>query len=109
LSKVISLLVKVERIIEEKPSEQFYNKYFGKYDVAVSAGINTDTQRQMALAQGLHLKEAGIPIPDSFFIENMAIQNKQEIIQQMEQEKQQAAQQQQQQEQIQQQRDSSTN
>lgn len=92
---------KVQRIIEEEPSPQFYNKYFGKYDVTVSAGINTDTQRQMALAQALHLKEAGIPIPDSFFIENMAIQNKKEIIAEMEQQKQQAQQQEQMAQQIQ--------
>ena len=92
---------KVERIIEEKPSEQFYNKYFGKYDCVVAASINTDTQRQMALAQGLHLKEAGIPIPDSFFIENMVVQNKKEILDEIEQQKQQAQQQEQQQQQIQ--------
>jgi len=86
---------KVKRIIEQDPSPQFYNKFFGRYDANVTSGINTDSQRQMALAQGLNLKEIGIPIPDKFFIDNMTIQNKQEIIQEMEQEKQAAQQQQQ--------------
>jgi len=86
---------KVKRIIEQEPSQQFYNKHFGKYDCAVEDGINTTTQRQQALAQALHLREVGIPIPDEFIIENTTLQNKTELIQMMQQ--QQQAQQQQQQ------------
>lgn len=92
---------KVERITEQQPTEQFFNKHFGKYDVAIEEGINTPTQKQMALAQALHLKEVGIPIPDSFFIENMVIQNKTEIIEQIKQEKEQQQQQEQMAQQIQ--------
>lgn len=83
---------KIQRIIEEEPSEQFYNKYFGKYDAAVEEGPNTTTQRQMAFAQGLHLREVGIPIPDRFFIENMSIQNKNDILEEMQQQAQAAQQ-----------------
>ena len=38
---------KVQRIIEEQPTEQFYNKMFGRYDAAVEEGFNTTTQRQV--------------------------------------------------------------
>jgi len=86
---------KVKRIIEQEPSQQFYNKHFGKFDCAIEDGINTTTQRQQALAQALHLREVGIPIPDEFIIENTTLQNKTELIQMMQQ--QQQAQQQQQQ------------
>jgi len=92
---------KVQRIIEEEPTKEFYNKYFGKYDAAVEAGVNTTTQRQLALSQMLHLREAGIPIPDKVIIENLTVQNKQEIIDAIEQEKQQAQQQEQQAQQVQ--------
>lgn len=83
---------KVEKIIEEKPTAQFYNKAFGKYDAAVEDGINTTTQRQMQFAQLLHLKEAGIEIPDSTILEATTIQNKKELIETIEQQKQQAQQ-----------------
>jgi len=86
---------KVKRIIEEEPSQQFYNKFFGTYDCAVEAGVLTTTQKQMAMTQGLQLREAGIPIPDEFFIDNMTIQNKAEIKEQIKQQQQQAQQMQQ--------------
>ena len=92
---------KVKRIIEQEPSEQFYNKFFGSYDCAIESGLNTTSQRQMALAQGLYLREAGIQIPESFFIDNMSIQNKTEIKEAIEQQKQQEQQAQQQAQQIQ--------
>jgi len=92
---------KVKNIIEQDPSEQFYNKFFGKYDCAIVAGQNTDTQRQMALSQGLQLRNAGIAIPDEFFIENLSIQNKTELKQMLQQQQQQAQQAQQMQQQAQ--------
>lgn len=80
---------KVQNIVDAEPSPQFYNKFFGKYDCVIIGGMNTDTQRQMAIAQALQLKQAGVNIPDEFFIENMAIQNKTEIKQQIQQQQQQ--------------------
>jgi hypothetical protein len=94
---------KVKRIIEEEPTDQFYNKNFGKYDAVVASGLNTDSQRQIAVAQALHLREAGIPIPDKFFIDNMILQNKDELIQEMEEEKKAQQQAEQQAQQVQQQ------
>jgi len=47
---------KIQRIINEKPSEQFYNKAFGKYDASIEEGLNTTNQRQMQFKQLLGLK-----------------------------------------------------
>jgi len=71
---------KVENIIEKEPTSQFYNKAFGKYDAAVEEGINTTTQRQMQFAQLLHLKEAGIAIPDNVLLEATTLQNKKALV-----------------------------
>ena len=89
---------KVKRIIEEDPSEGFYNKNFGVYDAAVEEGFNTTTQRQMNFAQLMQLREAGLPIPDSELLKAATIQNKTELIKTIE-EQQQAQQKQQEMEQ----------
>ena len=70
---------KVQRIIEQQPTQQFYNKAFGKYDAAVEDGLNTTTQRQMQFAQLLQLKEAGVNIPDDVLLDAATIQNKKEL------------------------------
>jgi len=70
---------KVKRIIEDEPTPQFYNKAFGKYDAAVEEGLNTTTQRQMQFAQLLHLREAGVQIPDSVLLEASTIQDKKKL------------------------------
>lgn len=83
---------KVSRIIEEEPSKQFYNKAFGKYDAAVEDGLNTTTQKQMQFAQMLQLREAGVPITDEDLLKAATMQNKDEIIENMEKQKQEQAQ-----------------
>ena len=81
---------KIKKILEGKePSPQFYNKAFGKYHAAVEEGINTTTQKQMQFAQLFHLRNAGVPIPDSALLEASTIQNKTEIIEQMQKQQQQ--------------------
>jgi len=92
---------KVAKIIEDEPTAQFYNKAFGKYDAAIEEGINTTTQRQMQFAQLMHLREAGLPIPDSAILEAATIQNKKDLIETMEQQAQQEQQLQQMQLQVQ--------
>jgi len=92
---------KVAKIIEDEPTSQFYNKAFGKYDAAIEEGINTTTQRQMQFAQLMHLREAGLPIPDSAILESATIQNKKDLIETMEQQAQQEQQLQQMQLQVQ--------
>lgn len=90
---------KIQRILETQPAAQFYNKAFGKYNIVVEDGLNTTTQKQMQLAQLLHLREVGVPIPDSILIESATVQNKKQLMQVLEQ--QQQAQQQAQQQQMQ--------
>ena len=84
---------KIQKVLEGKqPSQQFYSKAFGKYHAAVEEGINTTTQKQMQFAQLFHLKQAGVPIPDSALLEASTIQNKTELIKQIQQQQEQAQQ-----------------
>jgi hypothetical protein len=72
---------KISQILEGKqPSDQFYNKAFGKYDASVEEGLNTTNQRQMQMLQLLQLKEAGVPIPDDILLEACTVQNKKELM-----------------------------
>jgi hypothetical protein len=79
---------KVKRIIEEEPTDQFYNKSFGRYDAAVEEGLNTTTQRQMQFAQLLQLREAGIPISTKDLLEASTMQGKKKIIENAEKQEQ---------------------
>lgn len=71
---------KIQRIISEKPSDQFYNKAFGKYDAVAEEGLNTSTQRQMQFKQLLALREMGIPVPTNILVESSTLQNKKELV-----------------------------
>lgn len=92
---------KVQRIIQEEPSPEFYNKAFGKYDAVIEDGLNTSTQRQMQFAQLLQLRELGVPVNTQILIENSTLSNKQELVDAIAQDEQQQAQQAQQQSQMQ--------
>lgn len=83
---------KVARILEEQPTDEFYNKAFGRYDAAIEDGLNTTTQRQMQFAQMLQLREAGVPITPEDLIEAATIQNKKQITENMQKQQQQQAQ-----------------
>jgi len=71
---------KIQRILEEQPNDQFYNKAFGKYDAVVEEGLNTSTQKQMNFAQLLQLREAGVAIPDEVLLESATIQDKTKLV-----------------------------
>ena len=94
---------KVKRIVEQEPTQQFYNKAFGKYDAAVEEGLNTTTQKQMQFVQLLQLKETGVPIPDEILLEACTIQDKSKLLKSISEARQaqEQAQQQQQQAQVQ--------
>ena len=83
---------KIQRLINEEPTPFFYNQEFGKYDIAIEDGINTSTQRQMALAQALQLREAGIQIPDDVILDLVTMQDKSKLLESVRQSSQQAAQ-----------------
>lgn len=71
---------KVRRVLNEEPTQQFYNRAFGKYDSVVEEGLNTSTQRQMQFAQLLQLRELGLPISADLLVKNSTLQNKEELI-----------------------------
>lgn len=81
---------KVKRIINEEPSQQFYDRAFAKYDIAIEDGYDTSTQRQLAFAQALKLKEL-LPneIPAQYIISKSTLQDKNDLIRMMEQQAQQ--------------------
>ncbi len=89
---------KVRRILGEEPSQQFYNRAFGKYDSVVEEGLNTATQKQFQFAQLMDMRTIGMPIPTDLLIKSSTLQNKKELtdaIQAQEQQQSQMAQQQQ--------------
>lgn len=92
---------KVKKILAAEPTDQFYNKNFGRYDAAVEEGLNTTTQKQMQFAQLLQLREAGVPIPNDQLLEACTLQNKKQLIEAIQKQEQQAQQMQQQQAQVQ--------
>lgn len=90
---------KVGRIINDEPSEEFYNRAFSTYDAIVEEAPLTSTQKQLALQQALYLREMGVPIPTEYIIDNMQLPNKDDLMkriqateQQQQQQEQQAAQ-----------------
>ena len=92
---------KVHRITGEEVSPQFRQKSFQKFDIEVSEGLNTDTQKQMQFAQMLELQAAGIPIAPEDLLEASTIQNKSDIIENMKKREEAASQQAQEERQIQ--------
>lgn len=91
---------KVKRILNEDPSQEFYDRTFGRYDAMVEEGLNTATQKQMQFAQLLQLRELGVPIPDDILVESATLQNKKELMEILKNQSQQAAQAQQQQQEV---------
>jgi hypothetical protein len=73
---------KVKKILNgEEPAPQFHDKAFGKYGCAIEEGLNTTTQKQMQFAQLLHLREAGVPVPDDVLLDACTIQDKNKLVQ----------------------------
>jgi len=99
---------KVEKILGRKPSEQFYSKEFIEYDIAITEGPLTDTQKQTFFRQLVDIYTisggAGVsPITPRMLVQNAPIQSKSTILAQIDenQKMQQQAQQQSQQQQMQ--------
>lgn len=88
---------KIRKIIQEDPTEEFFSKVFGRYDIAIEDGFNTTTQKQMQFAQAIELRQLGVQITDEDLLDMATIQNKDRILKRMQEQKQQASQMQQQQ------------
>lgn len=92
---------KVERIINDKPTQEFYTGAFKKYDCAVTEGYSTATQKEYQYLQLINMKmNANIQIPDEVILNAAPIQNKQEVIDMIAQKQQQEQQMEQQQSQM---------
>lgn len=112
-SKVLKLIQtwspqKVERILNEKPSEQFYSKDFSKYDVTVGEGLLTDSQKMIYFRQLIDLKQltdapSQGPITAQMLVDAAPIQGKSDLSEKIKQNEQAAQQAMQQQNQMQQQ------
>jgi len=70
---------KVQRILGEPPTREFYERDFGKYDCVPVEGLLTDTQRQQHYAQILAWKKAGAPIPWTHVIDFAPIERKDKL------------------------------
>ena len=92
---------KVKRIINEEPTQQFYSRDFTKYDVSVTEGMLTDTQKQMYFRQLVDLRQLGAPVTGEMLAKAAPIQGKSEYIEELAQMEQQQAQQAQQQQKVQ--------
>jgi hypothetical protein len=71
---------KVQRILNQQPTQEFYNRDFGRYDCVACEGILTDTQRQMYFAQLLMLKQMGAPVSWATLIKASPLEVKEEIL-----------------------------
>lgn len=55
---------KVERLIKEQPTPEFYNQTFLEYDVKIEPALMTDNQKQQAFMQAWAMKMGGSSVPD---------------------------------------------
>lgn len=85
---------KIQHIIQDQPSAQFYSKAFGQYDCSIEEGMYNATQRQLQFQQLMSMKELGFPIPTNFLLEASTLQNKKELLEAIGQEEKQQADQQ---------------
>jgi hypothetical protein len=74
---------KVKRIINEEPTQEFYDRDFTKYDVTVSEGMLTDTQKQMYFRQLVDLKQLGAPVTGEMLAQAAPIQGKTTFIREL--------------------------
>lgn len=65
---------KVKRIINEDPTQQFYDKDFEQYDVAIKEGVRTKTQRDAYYYELVNLKKEGIVnVPQNEIVNALAM------------------------------------
>lgn len=87
---------KVKQVIGEDPTPEFDNKLFYKYGCKVVAGVLTESQQQLEAQQLLYAREIGIPVSSKRILSKLTLQDKEELMEEIEQaEKAQAEQQQQ--------------
>lgn len=70
---------KVQAVINEPPSQEFYDRDFGKYDAVPVEGLLSDTQRQQYFTQLMAMKEMGAPIPWTEIIDVAPVERKESL------------------------------
>lgn len=85
---------KVERIIAEKPTEQFYNSEFEQYDAVIKAGVRSKTQKDAYYYELVNLKREGIvDVPESEIVRALQMSGVSELREAIEKQEQMKAQQ----------------
>lgn len=93
---------KIRQITGENPTNEFDDKVFFKYGCKVVPGVLTETQQQLEAQQLIYARsELGIPVSSKRILQCLTLQNKDELIAEIEKAEQQQAQQQQQMAQLQ--------
>jgi hypothetical protein len=82
---------KVFRVTKMQPTEEFFNKDFGKYDCACVEAQLTETQQQLFFRELLTFKQMEAPISWSAIMKAYPGQGKKEILDDMAQQEQQQA------------------
>ena len=63
---------KVKRILNEQPTEQFYDKQFEQYDAVIKQGIRSQSQRDAYYSELVALKREGIvDVPQSSIVKSL--------------------------------------
>ena len=69
---------KVERLLNEPPTEDFYKNDLGKYDIQIQEGLLTTTQKQQYFRQLVDLQQLGAPVTGEMLAKAAPIQGKSE-------------------------------
>lgn len=65
---------KVERLINEEPTEDFYNREISFYDIVIKEGVRTQSQRDAYYFELVNLKREGIvDVPESSIIKALSM------------------------------------
>lgn len=84
---------KARRILGEEPHARFFDRDINRYEIIVTPGVYSTSQRQMEAQQLIYLRnEMQMPIPDRTIINALPIQNKDQLIRDIEQQQQEQAQ-----------------
>ncbi len=74
---------KISRIINEPVSDMFFDKDLSKYDVEVSEGVLTSTQKQMYFRQLVEIQQLGAPVSAQMLAKAAPIQGKTEYLEEL--------------------------
>lgn len=74
---------KVQRLINQEPTEEFFSKSFEQFDCVIKSIAKTQTQREAYYFQLLQLRSIGVPIPDDELISAVPLQGKTNLLEKM--------------------------